>query len=167
MQGSKSKGNTENLPPCDEAFDRKMIKWHNFYREKHGVRKVVPDLELCRYAQQWANYLAKKDTFRHRSKSPYGENIYMSFSSKPNHRASAKKAVKSWYDEIKFYSFKRPRFSGKTGHFTQVVWKNCRKVGSGRAKSASGKSIVVSNYSPRGNNIRRMRKNVLPPIETG
>ncbi|CAN8019164.1 unnamed protein product, partial [Ixodes persulcatus] len=87
-QGSKSKENTKNLPPCNEAFDRKMIKWHNFYRAKHGVRKVVPDLELCRYAQQWANELARMDTFRHRSNSPYGENIYMSFSSKPGHRAS-------------------------------------------------------------------------------
>ncbi|CAN7988840.1 unnamed protein product, partial [Ixodes hexagonus] len=91
-QGSRPQIDTSNLPPCKEAFDRKSIKWHNHYRALHGAPRVVPDKKLCQFAQDWANKLAAMDTFKHRRPNPYGENIFMSSSSNPNHRASGKYA---------------------------------------------------------------------------
>jgi len=60
-------------------------------------------------------------------------------------------AVKSWYDEIKDYSF----YSGKsTGgcitHFSQVVWDSTNKLGMGMA-TANNKVFVVGRYTPNGN----------------
>jgi hypothetical protein len=40
-------------------------------------------------------------------------------------------ATRSWYDEIKDYDFKNPKFSEETAHFTQVVWKETEKLGVG------------------------------------
>ena len=37
------------------------------------------------------------------------------------------------------------------GHFTQIVWKESKKLGIGKAQSSSGKIFVVANYDPAGN----------------
>ena len=38
------------------------------------------------------------------------------------------------------------------GHFTQVVWKDSRRLGVGIAFGNSGRTaIIVANYYPRGN----------------
>ena len=60
--------------------------------------------------------------------------------------------TQSWFDEIKDYDFTNPGFSMKTGHFTQVVWKNSKQLGVGIAFANNGnKAVVVANYSPPGN----------------
>jgi glioma pathogenesis-related protein 2 len=61
-------------------------------------------------------------------------------------------SVQAWYDEIKDYDYMKPAFSYKTGHFTQVIWKNTINLGVGIAYSADGRqAFVVANYSPPGN----------------
>ncbi|KAG0318144.1 Golgi-associated plant pathoproteinsis- protein 1, partial [Podila horticola] len=57
-----------------------------------------------------------------------------------------KTAITAWYNEEKQYNYNNPGFSGATGHFTQVVWKD--------TKSAAGNIV--------GNNGAYFRKNVLP-----
>ena len=59
------------------------------------------------------------------------------------------------------YDFSRPGFDLKTGHFTQVVWKDTRQLGCGVAMCDGGE-IWVCNYSPPGNFVRSFRQNVLP-----
>ena len=55
-------------------------------------------------------------------------------------------ATQMWYDEIKDYDWNNQGFGMNTGHFTQVVWKECTHVGHG----ISG-GWVVGRYSPAGN----------------
>lgn len=55
-------------------------------------------------------------------------------------------AVKMWYDEVKYFNFRRGGFTMKTGHFTQVVWKRSTKLGCGHYKSN-----IVCRYGPPGN----------------
>ena len=50
-----------------------------------------------------------------------------------------------------------------TGHFTQVVWKDSRELGVGRAQTRDGKWLVVANYRPAGNFLGRFQDNVFPP----
>lgn len=50
------------------------------------------------------------------------------------------------------------------GHFTQLVWVKSRHFGVGKARSRSGKVIVVANYSPTGNMSGAFQDNVLPPM---
>ena len=53
--------------------------------------------------------------------------------------------------------------SNNLGHFTQVVWKNSKNLGIAKARSSSGKIIVVANYEPAGNYIGQYVQNVPPP----
>ena len=58
----------------------------------------------------------------------------------------------SWYDEIAVYNYYNPGFSTKTGHFTQVIWKDSIELGIGLAFSADNKKAwVVAQYYPAGN----------------
>jgi hypothetical protein len=44
-----------------------------------------------------------------------------------------------------------------------MVWHSSQKFGCGKAKSRSGKVIVVAYYEPRGNIPQKFHENVLPP----
>lgn len=72
-------------------------------------------------------------------------------------------AVDSWYEEIKQHTFgMEPKTTG-TGHFTQVVWKDCKELGVGVKKNGKGQVFVVCNYNPPGNYIGKYKENV-PPV---
>lgn len=50
------------------------------------------------------------------------------------------------------------------GHFTQVIWRNSRCFGVGKARSRTGKIVVVAHYAPAGNISGLFQNNVIPPI---
>lgn len=150
-------------PTSDKEFRQESLKWHNHYRAIHGVPALKHSDELCRYAQEWADTLAKRDAFSHRPNNKYGENIYMAWSSDPTKEVTGREAVDSWYSEIKQHQFGgEPRSLG-SGHFTQVIWKGSTELGTARARTATGKLLVVANYNPAGNMIGSFAQNVPPP----
>ena len=51
------------------------------------------------------------------------------------------------------------------GHFTQVVWKDSKEFGIGKAQTKDGKWLVVANYSPPGNFLGHYPENVTPPVD--
>ncbi|GFR71362.1 pathogenesis-related protein 1 [Elysia marginata] len=66
-----------------------------------------------------------------------------------------------WYDEIKDYNFDSPGFSGSTGHFTQVVWKESTQLGMGKARTPDGTYVfAVGVYRTRGNMQGQFAENV-------
>ena len=70
----------------------------------------------------------------------------------------------NWYNEVNLYDFNSQGFSGETGHFTQVVWKNTQYVGFGLAWNRRGnKFFGVANYYPAGNVMGQYENNVFPP----
>lgn len=76
----------------------------------------------------------------------------------------ADRVTKSWYNEIGQYNFQSETFNDKTGHFTQVVWKDTRRLGVGIAFGKEGRKMyVVAQYSPPGNYRNAFQKNVLLP----
>ena len=119
-------------------------------------------VQLCAHAQEWADKLLAEDLFQHRPGQKYGENIYSSWSSSQA-KVHGSVAVDSWYSEISQHSFGTETVGGQTGHFTQVVWANTKKLGVGVA-TRGGKVIVVANYDPPGNYRGCYAQNVPPPI---
>jgi uncharacterized protein YkwD len=144
-----------------QTFRQQALSTHNSLRQKHGSPPLVLDNSLNSVAQNWANQLATTGKFQH-SNSKYGENLYYAWSSQSGFDVNGVTPVQSWYNEVKSYNYSKPGFSMQTGHFTQVVWKNSKKLGCGKAKSKDGKVFVVCNYDPPGNYQGQFPKNVLP-----
>ncbi|KAH1000065.1 uncharacterized protein LOC109533085 isoform X2 [Dendroctonus ponderosae] len=143
-------------------FQTECLQAHNEYRRKHGVPPLKLDKEICKFSQQWADHLIRKGALVHSNNRDYGENIFMMQSSNPNFTVSGRKAVESWYDEIKLHKFGMEPQSLASGHFTQVIWKESKQLGVAFAKMG-GKVVVVANYYPPGNMIGSFDENVPPP----
>ena len=78
---------------------------------------------------------------------------------------SGREPVDNWYAEMVQHVFHKEPTTLKTGHFTQVVWRESRELGIGMAKNRSGEVFIVANYDPPGNYIGSFEKNVLPVVD--
>jgi pathogenesis-related protein 1 len=134
-----------------------ILAHHNTARTEVGASPLTWSASLAAYAQKWADYLAKKNnnTIEHRENAGengkrYGENIFWGSSATvyPPVQASYE-----WYGEKKLYKYRKVNGTNwhKTGHYTQMIWKETREVGVGVAVSPNGAIIVVANYYPAGN----------------
>uniref|UniRef100_A0A671QZS7 GLI pathogenesis-related 2 n=1 Tax=Sinocyclocheilus anshuiensis TaxID=1608454 RepID=A0A671QZS7_9TELE len=151
------------LSVADSSFEAEFLQTHNAYRKQHGAPPLTINKNLCRSSQEWAEYLLSISTLMH-SSGEYGENVYYAWSSASKRLTGQRReAVESWYSEIKDYNFSRPGFTSKTGHFTQVVWKDTKEVGVGLATDGNT-TFVVGQYLPAGNisNAGYFERNVLP-----
>jgi len=163
---SSSSSSSEDEEESEKKFEKDALESHNNYRKLHGVAPLKLDKKLCSYAQEWANKLAREDSFEHRTNQDFGENLYCSWSSNPKAKCAGSKPVDSWYSEMTKYTFGSEPTSSASGHFTQVVWKKTESLGIAKAKSPkSGKIIVVANYEPAGNWIGQYKDNVPPPMQ--
>jgi pathogenesis-related protein 1 len=122
----------------------------NTIRSKVGVAPLEWSTQLAATAQQWAEHLAKIGTMMHSGSNGLGENLFVGYGKEytPND------AVAAWYAEKKQYTYRKFRMGGPdVGHYTQLVWRNTKKVGMGIAKSSDGVIFIVANYYPAGNYI--------------
>jgi len=130
-----------------------LIALHTKIRAEVKAESLTWSKELAAYAQKWADHLAAtKCDLAHRPFSgeweqKYGENLFA---------GSAKffgviDAVKLWENEKKDYKGQAIGSGNSNfGHYTQLVWKNTKQVGCGKAQCKDN-LIVVCNYDPPGN----------------
>ena len=64
---------------------------------------------------------------------------------------TGRKATDQWYAEIKNFNFANKCSTPKTGHFTQLVWKDSIEIGAGMAVARNGWRLLVARYSAPGN----------------
>lgn len=133
-----------------------MLESHNHYRVRHGASPLVMCDRLTQIAQSYAEYQAAKSIFKHSHNTMDGENIgenlYMVWVADGSVNVDGNEAVKNWYDEIDLYSFTKAKLAKETAHFTQLIWKNSKKLGVGVALSHDRREVYyVANYYPAGN----------------
>jgi pathogenesis-related protein 1 len=137
------------LPGTESGKMKGITEAHNIYRRELKIPDLVWDDSLAAYAQEWATNLQKrKCAMVHRSSNKFGENLAWSGGWKMN----PNDVVKMWYDEVAFYNYSSNSCQkGKVcGHYTQVVWKNSKRLGCAMA-SCKNSEIWVCNYDPPGN----------------
>ncbi len=133
-----------------EAAKQQMVDAHNEWRSRYGITETVEwDEAIAAYAQEWADHLSANNLRGHRPDCDYGENIaYAS-----GQMLSSAAVVDLWGNEVHDYDYATNTCApGKVcGHYTQVVWRDSRKIGCGMARTADGKEVWVCNYDPKGN----------------
>jgi pathogenesis-related protein 1 len=147
-----------------------MTAAHNAARA--ALDEGLPDLtwspEIADFSQVWSDSLAAEcGTIAHRDQSRYGENIAMRGSTRIDQPFAPEEAVDGWVAEVACWDFGTisgtescdtacvtDLNSNGCGHYTQVVWRNTRRVGCGYSTCQSGRftyEIWVCNYDPPGN----------------
>ena len=124
------------------------LKDTNRARRIIGVAPVTWDSKLAASAYAVSKSLSDAGcALKHSGKRGVGENLYMNGGIS---YFSFRNAVNLWFKE---------RFSWKRGilnHFTQLVWKDTRKIGCAKSVNHRKKcEIVTCHYWPQGNIIGR------------
>lgn len=137
-----------------QAGAQEALDFHNKVRADVESPPLQWSEDLAGYAQAWADKLAVNCDFEHRPSSgawgqKHGENIFWG----DGEKYTVLDASESWYSEIEDYKYGPLTNNNwyKTGHYTQMVWKNTTQVGLGIAVCKSGATLIVANYSPAGN----------------
>jgi pathogenesis-related protein 1 len=130
----------------ERSSSQEMVNAHNALRGRLKLPPLVWSDQLARYAQEWANRLAITGQLSHRSNPVYGENLFLV------HGADAEPAavVAAWASEARSYDYRNNSCQGRCGHYTQLIWRNTKRLGCGSA-SRNGTQIWVCNYDPPGN----------------
>lgn len=121
----------------NDLYSNAPIKWNSI---------------LASSAQAYANRLANTGSFEHSGISGYGENLFWS-----TKKSSYTDAINAWFGEVEDYDFATYTCkAGKVcGHYTQLIWKNTKQVGCGKAlykRGANiGATVIVCQYNPPGN----------------
>lgn len=144
------------VPPAEAEA---ALAYHNKVRKGLGVPPLSWSDELSAYAQAWADHLASEGCrLEHRPRSGpwtqrYGENLFYGRGA----RFTALTASQSWQDEVAYYRYRAltPSNFAKTGHYTQMIWKDTERMGMGQANCPNGAVIIVANYDPPGNVVGR------------
>ncbi len=146
-----------SLFTSDQA--RQFLNYHNEKRAEVGVGPLEWSSELAREAQAWADHLAENGKLVHRPRigpnaTRHGENLAAGY----GNGFGIMSGAATWYNEKNQYRAGSPvtNFSyKKTGHYTQMVWRDTTRLGAGYAIGLRGNLkgwlIVVCNYDPPGN----------------
>lgn len=170
LDNKKATPTEDREPPEGEAsasdvrdqWKQATLDAHNKLRALHGCPPLTWSDECYIEAKKQANACQARGALYHdHMEGPsgrHGQNGY--WSSAPG--TTAEGATESWYEEITDpgYNFDKPGFTGGTGHFTQVVWKDTTSVG--MAVSEDGR-FIFANYLPAGNFMGRFPENVPRP----
>lgn len=132
-------------------FTSAILNSTNFFRTEHNASWIYWNETLEDFASSYLNNDSDCD-FAH-SGGPYGENIAIGCSDVTG-------CVDLWGDEREKYNWNDPGFSEKTGHFSQLVWKNTTTLGCGRKLCGTSSWFLVCEYWPRGNVIGEFKEEV-------
>ncbi len=132
----------------DRGWTSQMLNAHNAWRRRHNVPALKWSPKLAACAQQWAENLARSNSFRHRTDGRYGENL----ATASGQHLTPDRVVGMWGNEAQYYDYRSNScMSGEMcGHFTQLVWRGTKEVGCGMSRNDQ-REVWVCNYNPPGN----------------
>ncbi|KAK7213849.1 hypothetical protein V2G26_021027 [Clonostachys chloroleuca] len=135
----------ENLALTNDQ--QKALSLHNKFRAEKSIPALKWDAGLHASALKYAKKLAAKNGGLEHSQS--GENL----SKAPKSNTPLATGTSYWTNEKKnYHGEKIPQGNfASYGHYTQVMWKNTKKVGIASPRGANGYDYIVAHYSPAGN----------------
>jgi pathogenesis-related protein 1 len=137
--------NTPSRAQSPSTIAREMLTIHNAIRAGVQLPPLRWSSELAAFSQKWADSLLAKSRPAHNPDSPYGENIFVAGAG-----CSPSMVVKEWASEARDYSYRTNSCISDCGHYTQIVWRQTRRVGCAVAHGVN-REIWVCSYDPPGN----------------
>ncbi|KAF3791134.1 Glioma pathogenesis-related protein 1 [Nymphaea thermarum] len=136
------------------AESMEFLLSHNWARAQHLELPLIWDFEVEKYARWWAGERKSDCKLQHSFDNGtfvMGENIFWGSGS----GWTPRDAVRAWVDEQKYYSYSGNQCLGGhvCGHYTQVVWRETRRLGCARVVCDTGDVFMTCNYDPPGNYI--------------
>jgi pathogenesis-related protein 1 len=137
-----------------------LLSVHNQWRKLVGIPLLQWSATVATSAQNWANTLkaTRNCGLAHNANSPYGENLFWASALTYSNGTSTLQTitpanvVNSWGSEKQYYSLLNGCAVGHScGHYTQVVWRNTKTIGCGRAICADKSQVWVCQYNLPGN----------------
>lgn len=131
--------------------DKEFLEEHNKARLEAGLPLFTYDKKLAEYALKFALSRAR-DCFLRHSEGPYGENLFWGNAAK-SIKWTPKDAVNAWMREKKFFDPKTNKCLPRQecGHYTQIMWKDSKKVGCAKTNCRGKNTYIVCEYDPPGN----------------
>ncbi len=148
---------------------QEILDAHNRYRAEVNITPLIWSDALAAQAQKCADSnaanLSSGVSFSHCFTPGSGQNIAQSDSVR---NLTLAQMVGLWGSEKRYFvNGKFPSVSSTgspkdVGHYTQIIWQETTQVGCAVA-SASGRDILVCDYSPEGNIMDTVVYSQLPP----
>ena len=139
------------------SLEARLLAAHNRERAAIGVPPLEWDAQLAANAKVWADALAETGTFEHSPANASdpdveGENLWAGTRGAwaPEEMVGYWIAEKRDYKPGIFPAVSRSGNLEKVGHYTQVIWRNTRRVGCALAPGAD-EDILVCRYAEGGN----------------
>jgi uncharacterized protein YkwD len=121
---------------------------HNQIRARLGLKPLIWSDDLAESARSWAQSLLARGVFFHKPNNPYGENLFFV----DGRLYEGEEVVQRWSSEAVDYDRSTNTCSTVCGHYTQIVWRDTRRVGCA-AVNVDLRQIWVCEYDPPGNYI--------------
>ncbi|KAA0200049.1 hypothetical protein FBUS_08540 [Fasciolopsis buskii] len=143
-------------------FGKECLMEHNRLRSIHNSPPLKLSCDLSRTAQKHARHLVSTNVLARMPEINFGQNV-ASLKTTVNNALSGVLVARCWYKESENYDYSEEN-PLTSGHFTQLVWRESRKVGFGCARDPDrGVIYIVGHYSPCGNLVGRFLANVIKP----
>lgn len=131
-----------------------MLEAHNEARDSLNLPELVWSTELEKSSLKWAKKLRRKNycLYKHstgRNIENIGENIAWS----KGYDLTPRQVSKLWISEKKYFDFESRKCVetlDSCGHYTQIIWRDTKKVGCATVKCGD-EQVWVCQYKPAGN----------------
>lgn len=132
-------------------LEARLLAAHNRERAAIGVPALDWDATLAADARDWADTLTRTGRFEH-SHADEGENLWAGTPDawSPEEMVGLWIAEKRDYRPGVFPAVSRSGNVANVGHYTQLIWRNTRKVGCALA-SGRTEDVLVCRYAEGGN----------------
>lgn len=144
----------------NSAQQTEFVAIHNRWRKEVGAPPLKWSSALAATAQAWADHLKEANGCKmQHSHSGLGENLHWASPATWSDGRVAEQVetptlvVNSWASEKQDYNHRKNSCAPGAicGHYTQVVWRDTKQFGCGRAVCEDLSQIWVCNYQPAGN----------------
>ncbi|MDJ0644313.1 MAG: CAP domain-containing protein [Erythrobacter sp.] len=139
----------------DDTAEAVWLAAHNAERAEFGSRPLEWNGELAQDARRWARKLAREGRIRHApidAREGQGENLWMGTRGyfRPEQMIDSFASEKRHFRSGTFPQVSSTGNWADVGHYTQIVWRDTRKVGCALEQGRQF-DVLVCRYWPAGN----------------